>query len=105
MGVHVSIQIQSGAAGLEADGTGQKLLLRASARRRCLLSRGVLHHLNTDALVTPLNQTNPFLKTGFDGVPFYLLGGWLLSALLLEALPPLHRWTAAFGGGGGADGE
>lgn len=77
MRVHVSIQIQSGAAGLEADGTRQKLLLRASARRR-LLGRRILHHL---------------------------LGGRLLSVLLLEALPPLHGWTAAFGGGGGADGE
>lgn len=33
----------------------------------------------------------------------YLLGGRLLAVLFLQ--PPLHRWTAAFSGGGGADGQ
>lgn len=57
VGVHVRVQIQSGAAGLEADGTGQKLLLRAAARH-CLVGRRVGRHLDTQKLVISLNRIN-----------------------------------------------
>lgn len=104
VGVHVCVQIQSGAAGFEADGTGQKLLLRAAARHR-LVRRHVLRHLDTQQLVILTEQTPPPPDSRRSRWCFYLLVGRLLSALLLEALPPLHGRTAAFGGRGGTDGE
>lgn len=57
-------------------------------------------------LLSPLTEQTPPLPDGRRSRwCFYLLVGRLLSVLLLEALPPLHGWTAAFGGRGGADGE
>lgn len=57
-------------------------------------------------LLSPLTeQTSPLPDSRRSRWGFYLLVGRLLSVLLLEALPPLHGRTAAFGGRGWADGE